>query len=277
MRFTVLDPIGAEVTDVALSGLAGEPAAELRDLLAYHGVLVLRGQTTDDRHFVEFLRSFGELTFTKGETPVPGCADLNLITNEGRTTPPRSTFHVDTSYIRRPPTYTALRAVKIPQQGGETLFTNQYRAYATLPEDVRDALRGRTITHVVTGVSLDESDERSAEHPVFARHPITGRSALYMSTPSRCAAISGMTDARAKEMIAFLFAHSTRADNLYRHAWSSGDIVIWDNRCVLHRADHSHAVGLRVMHRGMVAVPGAEGGDGRHRAHAGALGIRQAA
>jgi taurine dioxygenase len=217
-------------------------------------VLVLREQTADDQRFVEFLQSFGELAFTKGETPVPGHPELNLVSNEGRTTPPRSTFHVDTSYIRRPPTHTALRAVKIPPQGGETLFTNQYRAYTTLPDDVRDALAGRAVTHTVTGVQLDDGDERSAEHPVFARHPITGRTALYISTPSRCTAISGMTDAAAKEMIAVLFTHSTRYDNVYRHPWSSGDIVIWDNRCVLHRADHARVVGDRVLRRGMIVV-----------------------
>jgi taurine dioxygenase len=255
MRITILDPIGAEVTDFAVSGVSGETVAQLSDLLAYHGVLVLRGQTADDQRFVEFLQSFGQLTFTKGETPVSGHPDLNLVSNEGRTTPPRSTFHVDTSYVRHPPTYTALRAVKIPPQGGETLFTNQYRAYTTLPDDVRDALRGRAITHMVTGVQLDAGDERSAEHPVFARHPITGRTALYISTPSRCSAISGMDDSTAREMVALLFTHSTQYDNVYRHSWTPGDIVIWDNRCVLHRADHAHVVGDRVMHRGMVIVP----------------------
>src|ERR1700722_19206939 len=106
MRITILDPIGAEVTDFAVSAVSGETVTQLSDLLAYHGVLVLRGQTAGDQQFVEFLRSFGELAFTKGETPVAGYPDLNLVSNEGRTTPPRSTFHVDTSYIRRPPTYT---------------------------------------------------------------------------------------------------------------------------------------------------------------------------
>jgi taurine dioxygenase len=264
MRITILDPIGAEVSDFAVSGVSGETVAQLSDLLAYQGVLVMRGQTADDQRFVEFLQSFGELAFTKGETPVPDHPDLNLVSNEGRVTPPRSTFHVDTSYIRRPPTYTALRAVKLPPQGGETLFTNQYRAYTTLPDDVRDALAGRTITHTATGVQLDGGDERSAEHPVFARHPITGRTALYISTPSRCTAISGMTDAAAKEMIAVLFTHSTRYDNVYRHSWTSGDIVMWDNRCVLHRADHARVVGDRVMHRGMVVVRDLTGGGGGH-------------
>jgi taurine dioxygenase len=157
------------------------------------------------------------------------------------------------SYVRSPPAYTALRAVTIPAQGGETLFTNQYRAYETLPGALRDELQGRTITHVVTDLSLGADDETSAEHPVFRRHPLSGRIALYMSTPSRCAAISGMTDAEATEVVDFLFAHSTRADNTYRHPWSAGDVVMWDNGCVLHRADHEQVVGDRVMHRGMVA------------------------
>ena len=76
---------------------------------------------------------------------MPGLADLNVVSNVGRTTPPRSVFHVDTSYVARPPAYTALRAVRIPERGGETLFTDQYRAYETLPGDIRTHLAGRTI------------------------------------------------------------------------------------------------------------------------------------
>lgn len=136
MNITVLDPVGAEVTDLA----PGEPdpgtVAHLRRLLAEHGVLVMPGQSIDDDGFLGFLRAFGELAFTKGEVSAPGYPDLNVVSNVGRTTPPRSTFHVDTSYVRCPPAYTALRAVEIPAEGGETLFTNQYRAYDTLPRDV---------------------------------------------------------------------------------------------------------------------------------------------
>lgn len=253
MNNDLLDPIGVKVTGLSIRELDSEMAAELRGLLAEHGVAVMPGHDIDDDDFVSFLRQFGELTFTKGETHVPGFPDLNVITNVGRTTPPRSTFHVDTSYVRHPPAYTSLRAVEIPAQGGETLFTNQYRAFETLPDDVRTKLEGRTIRHVVTGLDLDEDDETEAEHPVFRQHPISGRTALYTSTPKRCAGISGMGDAEAKEMIEFLYEHSTREDNTYRHAWSPGDVVMWDNSCVLHRADHADVVGDRVMHRGMVA------------------------
>jgi taurine dioxygenase len=253
MHERALQPVGVEVSGLDLDAAGPDDVDHLQNLLARHGVVIMRGQDVDDPAFLGFLRRFGELAVTTGEPPLPGYPDLNLVSNVGRTTPPRSTFHVDTSYVRHPPAYTALRAVRIPAQGGETLFTNQYRAYDTLPADVRERLRGRTIRHEVTGLDLGPDDETAAEHPVFRPHPISGRTALYLSTPQRCTAISGLDDAAAREMIDFLFAHSTAADNTYWHAWSTGDVVMWDNGCVLHRADHDGVVGDRVLHRGMVA------------------------
>ncbi len=262
----VLEPVGVRVSGLRLSDLLGEETgdgvAHLRDLLAEHGVVVLPDQELDDAGFLAFLRSFGELSFTEGETSPEGFPDLNVVSNVGRSTPPRSSFHVDTSYVRHPPAYTALRAVEIPEQGGETLFSNQHRAYDTLPPDVRERLEGRTIEHVVTGLDLDDDAETSAHHPVFARHPLSGRVSLYLSTPQRCAAVSGMSPEEAAETVAYLFDHSTRPDNVLRHSWSPGDVVIWDNLCVLHRADHEDVVGDRVMHRGMVARHD-PGGPGR--------------
>lgn len=256
MRCAVRDPLGVEVTDLALGDVHPETVVRLRALLAEHGVLILPDQRVDDAAFVAFLRAFGELAFTAGEAAVDGFPDLNLVSNVGHSTPPRSRFHVDTSYVRRPPAYTALRAVQIPERGGETLFTNQYRAYETLPPATREQLDGRTITHVVTGVDPGPDEETQADHPVFRPHPITGRTALYLSTPERCAAISGLAPAETEAVVASLLAHSTRADNTYRHAWAPGDIVMWDNACVLHRGDHADVVGDRVMHRGMVATHG---------------------
>ena len=82
---------------------------------------------------------------------------------------------------------------------------------------------------------------------------VSGRTYLYLSTPKRCAQISGTSPEQAADTVDFLFAHSTRSDNVYRHTWEPGDIVMWDNRCVLHCADHAGVLGDRVMHRGMVA------------------------
>ncbi len=264
MRHAVREPVGVEV-EVDVREVGRAEAVELAILLARHGVAVFPGQQVDDAEFVGFLRRFGDLAFTTGETPVPGFHDLNVITNKGRTTPPRSTFHVDSSYLRVPPAYTALRAVSIPARGGETLFTNQYAAFDALPDEVVTRLDGRSITHVVTGLDLGEDEETEADHPVFQQHPISGRTALYLSTPKRCAAVSGMSPAEGAETVRELYEHSTRAENTMRHAWSPGDVVMWDNRCVLHRADHSDVVGDRVMHRGMVAGPGTDLGSTREQ------------
>jgi taurine dioxygenase len=253
VKYRVLSPVGVEVTDFAVNEVTAPGVVELQRLLAEHGVAVMRGQDVDDAGFVSFLSRFGDLLFSPGETPLVGFSDLNVISNVGRSTPPRSVFHVDTSYVQKPPAYTALRAVEIPVSGGETLFTNQYRAYDTLPADIQNTLAGRTITHVVTGLDLEPGDEARAEHPALQRHPISGRTALYLSTPQRCVGVSGLEENEARELIEFLYAHSTAPANTHRHAWAPGDVVMWDNRCVLHRADHADVVGDRVMHRGMVS------------------------
>ena len=255
MKLTTTHPVGVRVTEIDLRSVTEVETEQIRRLLADHGVAVFPGQEIDDDAFTGFLRSFGELAFTTGETPVEGHPDLNVVSNVGRVTPPRSSFHVDSSYLRHPPAYTALRAVRIPDEGGETLFTNQYAAFESLPEEILDAMGDRLITHVVSGLSLGEDDETEALHPVFTEHPVSGRTALYLSTPQRCVAVSGMGADEAEEMVRYLFDHSTEDANTLRHVWAAGDVVMWDNRCVLHRADHSEVVGDRVMHRGMVAGP----------------------
>ena len=226
-----LRPLGVRVTDLPLQAVGAPEVDRLRRLLADHGVVVLPGQQLGDEEFVRFLGGFGALMFSTGETPVDGFPDLNVISNVGRATPPRSTFHVDTTYVSRPPAYTALRAVAIPDAGGETLFSDQYRAYDRLPADLHDRMQGRTITHVVTGLELGEDDETAAEHPVFRVHPVSGRTSLYLTTPARCAAVSGPGAGRggAGDHLPVRPLHDART-TCCGTAWSSGDVVMWDNR-----------------------------------------------
>ena len=169
MRLKFTDPVGVRITGLALAEADPGQVTDLRHLLTTRGVLVLPDQDVDDPAFIAFLRQFGELAFTAGETPVDGQPALNLISNVGRTSPPRSVFHVDTSYVRHPPAYTALRAVTVPDHGGETLFTNQYRAFATLPVVLRDHLAGRTVRHQVTGLRLSGDEEAAASIPSSGR------------------------------------------------------------------------------------------------------------
>lgn len=257
MDITSHQPLGATLTGVDLATLDQAGAERLKDLLAEHGVLHLPGHDhLDDDAFVAALRRLGPLTFTVGETPVDGHPDLNVVSNVGRTGPPRSSFHVDTSYVARPPSYTALRAVAVPDQGGATMFTDQRRALATLPDGLRAQVEGRAITHVVTGLDLDDDAETSAVHPIVRPHPRSHQPSLFLTTPPRCAEVSGLDAQATATLIEALFDHSTREDNRYRHAWSPGDVVVWDNGVVLHAADHSAVVGDRVLHRGMIGADG---------------------
>ncbi|MEL7332037.1 MAG: TauD/TfdA family dioxygenase [Cyanobacteria bacterium J06560_2] len=253
IEYSQIVPFGLEIKGLAVENITQQESENLKHQLADHGVVVIRQQHINDDDFVSFLEQLGPLTFTTGEKPVARQPLLNVVSNVGRTTPPRSVFHTDTSYISQPPAYTALRAIKLPQSGGETVFCNQYHAFDTLPSWVSAPLQGTKVLHTVSGLTLSKDDEQQTWHPLFRRHPISGRTALYLSTPERCTALFGMAAAKSQRIIRLLYRHSIRAARCYRHHWQLGDIVVWDNRCTMHRADHSQVVGDRMLHRGLIS------------------------
>ena len=158
---TELQPFGLVVTGFKVAQINVEFANHLRNWLGLHGVVVLRGafaaaktldQAERDAAFVRFLEHLGPMTFTSGETPVAHQPMLNLVSNVGRMTPPKSVFHTDTSYVSSPPAYTALRAVAVPEAGGDTVFVNQYAAYDTLPPAAQQRLANSIIVEVLHSV-----------------------------------------------------------------------------------------------------------------------------
>ncbi|MEM6708651.1 MAG: TauD/TfdA family dioxygenase [Pseudomonadota bacterium] len=253
MKVRTLDPFAHEITELSIASLDNDNLAELRRLATHDGVVVLRDQVVSDDQFVQFLEQLAPLTFTVGEQPVAAQPKLNVVTNVGRARPPRSVFHTDTSYVSCPPSFTALRAVVTPSQGGETLFSNQYRAYDALPAQLREQLATARVRHEVTGLTLNNSAETGHWHPLLRRHPETGQTALYLSTPERCVAVDGIDVSDPAQLLQDLYEHSTRAESLLVHRWQPGDVILWDNRCTMHRADHSAVLGDRVLHRGMCA------------------------
>lgn len=250
MRTAALSPFGIAIDDVDIASVSNRRADRLRELIARHRVAVFRDQTGGDSALVHFLETLGKPTFTDGETAVNGAPSLNIVSNVGRATPPRSVFHSDTSYVAQPPSFTALRAVLLPETGGATLFSDQVGALDRLPRRFRSQVRHCSVLHRVTG--LDGRNEETT-HPLFRRHPLTDEVALYLSARERCVAIIGFDDATGARIIAALYRHSIRSRHLYRHAWRRGDVVVWDNRVTMHRADHDGVVGDRLLHRGMVA------------------------
>ena len=246
---TALAPFGMEVSGLDIQSLPASSFDDLARLIASSRVVVFRNQNLDDSSFVQFLSGLGELTFTEGEKPVENVPELNIVSNLGRQTPPRSVFHTDTSYVLRPPSFTALRPVVLPAKGGDTLFSDQVRAAATLPEKVRNFLMNRTVMHAATGL---DGQMQSSRQPLFRRHSVTGETALFLSTPKRCTELSGVDAQTSQRILNALYRYSTRASTLYRHAWRAGDVLTWDNRVTMHKADHGDVTEDRVLHRGMV-------------------------
>ena len=259
-------PFGISVSGVDLAKTTEPEIDQLKRWLGQHGVAVLRNafaafdavdHTSRDAAFVKFLARFGAMTFTEGETPVPHQPMLNCVSNVGRSTPPKSVFHTDTSYVIEPPAYTALRAVCLPEQGGDTVFCDQYVAYETLPLEVKQRLACAQVLHQVSGLSADQLASAAPAslqnwHPLFKLHPISGRKALFISTPQRCRAMTGFSDEHAQRILRLLYRHSIRAHRVKAHRWQADDLLIWDNRCTMHRGDHASVIGNRIFHRGMV-------------------------
>ena len=245
LRVRPLEPFGAEVAGFQLSA-SPDPAA-VRSACVRHRILVFREQRASDGELAAFLASLGPPMYTAGEPPVAGAPQLNIVSNIGRTTPPRSVFHTDTSYVARPPAFTALKSVVLPEAGGGTLFSDQVRAAARLPTRCREWLAGKTLEHSATG---PDGVDYAVRHPVLRRLPETGETSLYLSTPERCCNLEGA--AQSQRIVDALYRHSTGQAHLYRHQWRDGDVVLFDDRATMHRADHGGVQGNRVLHRGLV-------------------------
>jgi taurine dioxygenase len=168
-------------------------------------------------------------------------------------------WHSDNSYRDRPLSYSALYALEIPPTGGNTGFTNMYLALETLDPVLRKKIEGRTLKHDMTYNSAGDlregfkpvSDVRDApgpSHPIIRTHPETGYNALYLGRRPN-AYINGYSVEESEELLEALWSHATQEKFTWHHVWQPGDILIWDNRCVMHHRDPFDGGYRRVMHR----------------------------
>jgi len=152
-----------------------------------------------------------------------------------------------------------LYALEIPPKGGDTSFCDMYAAFETLPADLRDRVAGVRVKHdgtynsggyVRQGVTPTD-DPRQAPgtlHPLVCTHPESGRRMLYLGR-RRMAWIEGLDLAESESLLDAVWAHATQASFCFTHRWRVGDLVLWDNRCTMHRRDPFDAAARRVMHR----------------------------
>jgi taurine dioxygenase len=266
---------GAEVRGLNLADdIDPDIRAELNRAFANHHVLVIRDQQLTPQDFKKAAQVFGELLqHDKKETHVPGHPDVYYVSNDqivnGKRIIPGESFHTDHSNHPAPPKATTLFAVSLPSTGGDTQYVNMHDAYDDLPEMTKRKIDGLKAVHVYLSKysprslgALSEESRKSLPppgiHPLVRSHPDNGRKALYLN-PVRIESISDMEDEVALALIADLMAHATQKKYEYRHQWRSGDMVIWDNRSVMHQANPDYDMNerrylYRLMLKGEVPV-----------------------
>ncbi|MEO8202588.1 MAG: TauD/TfdA family dioxygenase [Betaproteobacteria bacterium] len=267
---------GAEVTGIGLTEpLDSAQVAALHRALGENGILLFRNVDLTPAQHVAFSRQFGELeAHVIGDFALPGRPEIFVVSNvkeEGKlkgAVYAGQYWHTDLSYMNRPSMGSLLLCREMPEIGGDTMFANMYLAWDTLSETMRGFLEGLSAVHDYSHAydtyfaHLKErpplTPEARAktppvEHPMVRVHPTTGRKALYVN-PGFTKGIVGMPKEESQPILDFLFRHSTRQEFIYRHKWQVGDMIFWDNRCVMHYAlaDYDFSV-RRHMHRTTIA------------------------
>ncbi|MEK6592636.1 MAG: TauD/TfdA family dioxygenase [Pseudomonadota bacterium] len=263
--------LGAEIRGMDLSRhLGNDTFARILDVFHRHCVIFFRDQKLTPEQLAAFSARFGELDvhhMTEHTFPnLPQVRVLSNVKKDGKTigiTNGGMHWHSDLSYKPRPALATLLYAIECPPQGADTQFASMYEAYAALPETTRSKLRGLYTVH-------DRNYRYSAlypsrppltaeqiakvppvEHSLVRVHPVTGRPALFVAKDV-VSHIIGMDQAGGRALIEELEAFSTQSRFIYSHKWRPGDVLVWDNRCTLHRATPYDPAYRRTLYRTQV-------------------------
>ena len=263
-------PLGAEVRCGDVRRLDDRAFQLVYRALLEHLVICLRGQSLSDPELIAFGSRFGKLDFAPlaktGREKTRPHPEIIVVSNVldngvpiGVLRDAEVVWHSDNSYRETPLSYSALYALEVPAAGGDTGFANMYLALETLPPTLRKRIEDRTLKHDMTYNSAGDlregfqpvSDVRMApgpSHPIARTHPETGCDALYLGRRPN-AYINGLEVRESEQLLDALWQHATQPQFTWRHQWRAGDIVIWDNRCVMHHRDPFDAGARRIMHR----------------------------
>lgn len=275
--------IGAEIHGVRLSGeLPAPTVSAIRGALLRHRVIFFRGQGhLDEAEHQAFARLLGPLVPHPTVPSVAGTeAVLDIDGENGRA----SYWHTDVTFAEAFPLFSILRGVVIPPVGGDTVWANTAAAYETLPAVLRGladqlwALHSNaydysgihpnaTARQMQRHENVFKSTIYETEHPVVQVHPLTGERAIILGYFVR--KLLRVSSAESAHLFAILQDHVTRLENTVRWRWSTGDVVIWDNRATQHKAIDDYGDQPRVVRRVTIDGPRSVGIDGGHGKTAG--------
>mgnify|MGYP001441264856 CR=1 FL=1 len=267
--------LGADVWDVQLDRLDNTTFQDIYQAwLDHNGVLRFPCQNLNDDNFLEFAARFGELDLApinaNGGYWKPKYPELAVISNVVQNGKPvgslgsyESKWHTDMSYNESPPKASILYAIELPLEGGDTGFASTAAAYDALSEEMKERIAGLTCKHDSSHNSVGQvrkgfqktyqkrEDTPGAVHPLVAEHPETGRKVIYLGRRAR-AYICELEKFESDALLDDLFAHITRPQFTWTQKWRLGDVVIWDNRCTLHRRDALDPNERRLLHRAQI-------------------------
>jgi taurine dioxygenase len=266
------DNVCADIEGFDFDDYDATDIAVVRALWLQHGVVRFRNADISDQQQVEFSAHFGEFVIHPKQLQEgghPTHPEILVISNAMKDGKPsgamgnsEATWHTDTWFYEKPPAGAILRAVQVPETGGDTYFLSTYRAYDSLPAHLRDAVNDRQIffqsAYDKTGklrlgrtapASEDFREWVGMVHPLVRTHGETGREALYLGGTAEGAWIVGMPLDESSDLLAQLWDHTTTTDEVFVQKWNAGDIMMWDNRCTMHRRDSFDPASIRIMHR----------------------------
>ncbi|ANC45102.1 MULTISPECIES: TauD/TfdA dioxygenase family protein [Pandoraea] len=276
MKFTVtplVEDFVAEIPDFPFESLDDETIEQFRSVWKQYPLIRFRNVKIDDATQVAFSKRLGppvihprqlqqgknaefpEILVISNKKKVDGTAAGDLGDGEVN-------WHTDTWFVERPPSAAILRSIEIPPEGGNTYFANMYSAYAALPEALKQRLKGLEIHHqnVIDGrgevrlnkTKPDNEDYATwsgVDHPIVRLHGDSKKPCIYLGGEPHRQAIVGMPQAEAKELLADLWERATDKHHVWIQQWQPGDMMMWDNRCLMHYRDSFDPATTRLMHR----------------------------
>ncbi|MGY8995044.1 MAG: TauD/TfdA dioxygenase family protein [Alphaproteobacteria bacterium] len=263
--------LGAEIFGAKLDQLSESMMSEIEGALADHLVLAFRDLDLSPESQIALARRLGSVTEWPYATPMADYRELTeLVSGPGDVNNFGGSWHTDSSTFENPPKYTLLYCVDCPPAGGDTSFANQYLAWDTLPDEMKQALEDLRLVHSTKRGFADHSDGAGSPtstttpvsvplqhqnlvsaHPVARTHPVTGRKALYVNS-GFSTHFEGWSEEESESLRDALGAHGSLPDFTCRVTWRPGTLLIWDNRCTLHYAHNDYRGQNRTVRRAVV-------------------------